>query len=135
MATQGSIYDRALLGSRMFFVLLFGINMAGCALGMVSEPIYRTLNNPSHSYETAFRSAVRAMNEVGKITSSDRDAGYVNGTSNLGVDITATFTKLESGGVALDVKGKLPGDKWIAGSSPEEEIDNFLNKYKKYSSR
>jgi hypothetical protein len=71
------------------------------------------------------------MNDVGKVTGSDKEAGYVNGTSNSGVDLGATIERDGSSGVKLNVKGTLPGG--MVGFGTLTEADDFLAAYKKYA--
>ena len=59
--------------------------VAGCVMGGTS--VIRTADYQNLIYDKAFAAAIRAMNDIGKVTNSDKDAGYVNGTSDSGLDL------------------------------------------------
>lgn len=108
-------------------IVLLVVVIAGCikmgGATKVEEADYQSL-----PYDRAFSAAIRAMNDVGKVTNSDKEAGYVNGTSN-GVDLVVTIDKVDKG-VKLTVKGTLQPDMI---NIKVHGVDEFLDAYKKYA--
>jgi hypothetical protein len=82
---------------------------------------------------TAYANAIRAMNDIGKVTNSDKEAGYVNGSSRSGVDIVATITQTPDGSVKVNAKGTLPAGKVDLPGVVPKAVDEFLAAYNKYS--
>ncbi len=103
--------------------------VTGCVMGGTS--VIRTADYQNLIYDKAFAAAIRAMNDIGKVTNSDKDAGYVNGTSDSGLDLGVTIEKAGSSSVKLNVKGTPPaGMFWIGRLT---EVDDFLATYKQYA--
>lgn len=94
-------------------------SLIGCVFG--GSSVFRTFKRPTDRYEKAFTYAIRAMNDVGKVTSSDKEAGYVNGTSDSGVDLIVTIIEQPKDGVKLDVKATVPAGKFGLGKITEAE--------------
>ena len=89
---------------------IVAVLVSACTLGGMSS-VNREVESPKASMSTAYANAIRAMNDIGKVTNSDKEAGYVNGSSRSGVDIVATITQTSSGIVKLNAKGTLPAGK------------------------
>ena len=104
--------------------------IVGCAVGGISEPTIRTANFQNQSFERAFSAAVKAMNDVGRVTVADKENKFVNGVANSGVELSVVLEELSMGGVNLTVKGRVPtGLAYMGGIN---EPDDFLKAYQKY---
>jgi hypothetical protein len=68
------------------FLLTLFFLITGCTIGGVSS-VNQTLESSTDSFDQAFANAIRAMNDVGKVTNTDKQIGYVNGISHTGVDL------------------------------------------------
>ena len=106
---------------------------AGCTFGM-SAPVQRSVESPQDSFEQAYTNAWRAMHEVGRVTSADRRAGYVHGTSHAGVDLEVTLERLPADGVKVNIKAAMTAGKIAYGTStPDIAADKFVEVYKKHA--
>ncbi|MEI8064329.1 MAG: hypothetical protein WCH84_09725 [Verrucomicrobiota bacterium] len=109
-------------------VALIAVVMTGCVMGGTS--VNRMADYKNLSYDRAFSAAIRAMNEIGKVTNSDKEQGYVNGTVST-VELGVTIEKVSGGGVKLNVKASMPNGQGLIGKL--DEADSFLLIYTKYA--
>src|SRR5262245_24391396 len=106
--------------------------LAGCTLGGLAAPVERIIECPNDSFEQAYTKVLHTMDAGGRVTGADRQAGYVTGAFQSGVELVVTFDNLPAGGVKVDTKAfrpfgeVIPVNKAVYGSDIANAADKFV---------
>lgn len=93
------------------------------------EPTERYAPITAMSYENAYRTAIDAMNQIGRVQREDKDRGLIYGQSRSGVMLDVDLRHAQGKATDIYVKGSLPAGKFGVGSvtEPDDYLRIFTN--------
>lgn len=96
--------------------------LTGClTMGAMADPVTREVRAPASAYDANFTKIVRLLGEGGTVNSSDKVDGYINGRTSMNVQMVI---QVKRDGL-ISIKGQLPGDKFLMGTTLAGEVDKF----------
>ncbi|CAL2093181.1 protein of unknown function [Tenacibaculum sp. 190524A02b] len=113
---------------RNILLIITMVLFASCATG--GKAIEKSVNYQNYAFNKMYDNAKKAMWEIGKVISEDRDNAIIVGlVHSTGVEVTARIIK-EAGSNKLKVTSVVPAGRYVIGKI--KATDRFIEAFEKF---